>query len=259
MITDRHDDGSAGDANYGAIGPGYTKFRQPEPTIEAMIHAALGDAGKVLSVGAGAGSYEPIDRDVTPVEPSEAMRAQRPGHLNKAVDAVAEKLPFPDKHFDAAMATFTVHQWPDLKAGLSELVRVTRGPVLILSCDPDLVQSFWLNEYAPLVLSTEAGRYPSMPAVTKALGGAVDILPVPIALNCRDGFNEAYYGRPEMLLHSGARKANSAWSFVEAATADQYVFHLGDDIETGVWDRKYGHLRTQAAFDGSLRLVVKRG
>ena len=130
--------------------------------------------------------------------------------------------------------------------------------MVLLSCDPDLVERFWLNDYAPLVLSTEARRYPPLPAIAKALGGDVDILPLPIPLDCRDGFNEAYYGRPEMLLQAGARKANSAWSFVDPATADAYVAHLGDDIETGVWDRKHAALRTQQEFDGSLRLVVKR-
>lgn len=255
---DRQVDGSAGDANYGAIGPGYTNYRQPEPAIEALIHRALGGATTVLNIGAGAGSYEPTDRTVTAVEPSAAMRAQRPAHLVRAVDATADKLPFADKSFDAAMATFTVHQWPDLAAGLAEVIRVTRGPVVLLSCDPDLVERFWLNDYAPLVLSTEARRYPPLPAIAKALGGDVDILPLPIPLNCRDGFNEAYYGRPEMLLQAGARKANSAWSFVDPATADAYVAHLGDDIETGVLDRKHAALRTQQEFDGSLRLVVKR-
>jgi len=254
----RHADGSAGDANYGAIGTSYTDYRQPEPAIAALIEAALGDASTVLNVGAGAGSYEPTSRQVTPVEPSETMRNNRPAHLARPIDATAEKLPFADGQFDAAMATFTVHQWSNLKAGLAEMRRVTRGPVVILSCDPGLVQTFWLNDYAPLVLSTEARRYPAMATIGEALGGRYEVLPVPIPLLCRDGFNEAYYGRPERLLEAGARRANSAWSFVDAVTADRYVFALGDDIETGLWDRKHGHLRTQPTYDGSLRLLVTR-
>src|SRR6201996_7337274 len=123
----RHRDGSAGDANYGRIGRDYSAFRQPEPAIARQIHRALGDARKVLNVGAGAGSYEPVDREVTAVEPSASMRAQRPAHLPRAIDATAEKLPFEDGAFDGAMATFTAHQWSDLKAGLSEMRRVTRG------------------------------------------------------------------------------------------------------------------------------------
>src|SRR6478735_5233918 len=168
-MTGRHADGSAGDANYGTIGKSYVNYRQPEPRIAAAIDAALGDALTVLNVGAGAGSYEPVDRAVTAVEPSASMRAQRPAHLSSAIDAVAENLPFPDKHFDAAMATFTIHQWSDLGAGLSEMRRVTRGPVVILTCDPDEVQAFWLNDYAPDVLSTEARRYPSMAAIRECL------------------------------------------------------------------------------------------
>lgn len=258
IMDSRHADGSAGDANYGAIGTGYTAYRQPEPAIAALIEAALGDARSVLNVGAGAGSYEPVTRRVTPVEPSATMRAQRPAHLAPAIDARAESLPFADDSFDAAMATFSVHQWSDLAAGLGEMRRVTRGPVVILSCDPARVQAFWLNDYAPEVLATEARRYPAMTTMAAALGGRCKVLPVPIPLLCRDGFNEAYYGRPERLLEPGARTANSAWSFVDAETADRAVAALRDDIETGGWDRKYGHLRGQPSYDGSLRLLVCR-
>ncbi len=139
MVT-RMADGSAGDANYATIGEAYTQYRRPDPRIGAAIAEALGAAGTVLNVGAGAGSYEPADRDVTPVEPSASMRAKRPAGLPAAVDATAEHLPFDDNAFDAAMTTFSVHQWGDLRAGLQELRRVTRGPVVILTCDPDLVR-----------------------------------------------------------------------------------------------------------------------
>jgi hypothetical protein len=66
----RQTDGSAGDANYGAIGASYTAYRRPEPFIETMILHALGEAGSVLDVGAGAGSYEAANRNVTALEPS---------------------------------------------------------------------------------------------------------------------------------------------------------------------------------------------
>ncbi|KYC38903.1 hypothetical protein WA1_33360 [Scytonema hofmannii PCC 7110] len=161
-MAGRKDDGSVGDANYGTIGKDYSIYRQPEPRIAAFIHAALGTARTVMNVGAGAGSYEPLDRKVTAVEPSASMRTQRPAHLSVAIDAVAEKLPFPDSHFDACMATFTVHQGSDLDAGLHQMRRVTKGPIVVLSCDPDLVQQFWLNAYAPDVLAAEARRYPAL-------------------------------------------------------------------------------------------------
>lgn len=219
-------DGSAGDADYGRIGHGYAAYRQPEPAIAALIEDALGPAERILNIGAGAGSYEPRGRDVTAVEPSAAMRAQRPADIAPAIDATAQHLPFADRSFDASMATFTVHQWQDLEAGLREMRRVTRGPVVILSCDPELVQAFWLNHYAPKVLATEARRYPSLRRIGAVLGGDVGIVAVPIPLACRDGFNEAYYGRPELFLDAGARSACSAWSFVSEADAAASVEHL---------------------------------
>ncbi|MEU7168948.1 class I SAM-dependent methyltransferase [Streptomyces morookaense] len=254
-MAERGTDGSAGDADYGTIGVGYADYRRPDPRIAAAIARALGESRTVVNVGAGAGSYESDTLQVTAVEPSESMRAQRPARLSPAVDAVAESLPFADDAFDAAMTTFSVHQWSDLKAGLREMRRVARGPVVILTCDPDRVRDFWLYDYAPLVLDTEARRYPAIGDITEALGGRSEVVPVPIPLDCTDGFNEAYYGRPERLLDSGARQACSAWSFVEPALQKQYIDHLHRDLTSGAWDDRYGALRRQPSLNGSLVLI----
>ncbi|MDN5634396.1 MAG: SAM-dependent methyltransferase, partial [Brevibacterium sp.] len=72
--------GSAGDADYAMIGSGYRQYRRPEPEFERAILTALGHARRVVNVGAGAGSYEPDNREVTAVEPSATMRAQRRAH-----------------------------------------------------------------------------------------------------------------------------------------------------------------------------------
>jgi len=70
----RSADGSVGDADYSDIGASYARCRRPDPRIAARISQALGAARTVLNVGAGAGSYEPPDRQVTPVEPSARSR-----------------------------------------------------------------------------------------------------------------------------------------------------------------------------------------
>ena len=186
------------------------------------------------------------------------MRAKRPAHLAAAVDATAENLPFDDDAFDAAMTTFSVHQWSDLRGGLREMRRVTRGSVVILTCDPDLVRAFWLQEYAPEVLDTEARRYPSTAELADGLGGVVTIGKVPVPLDCTDGFNEAYYGRPEALLDPAARLSCSAWSFPGPEVHDRFTSELSRDLADGTWDRRHGHLRTQPALDGSLILVSSR-
>ena len=255
-MVQRAGDGSAGDADYGTIGASYARYRRPDARIAARIADALGAARTVLNVGAGAGSYEPAGRQVTPVEPSASMRAQRPAGLAEAVDATAEDLPFADDSFDAAMTTFSVHQWGDLRAGLREIRRVTRGPVVIMTGDPERLRRFWLNEYAPEVIDTEARRYPSLEALSDGLGGPVTATVVPVPLDCTDGFNEAYYGRPEVLLDPDARRSCSAWSFVDAAVHDRFTRDLSRDLADGTWDGRHGHLRTLAAFEGSLILVT---
>jgi SAM-dependent methyltransferase len=255
-VVVRSGDGSAGDADYGAIGASYARYRRPDARIAGRISQALGAARTVLNVGAGTGSYEPADRQVTPVEPSASMRAQRPAGLPAAVDATAEDLPYGDGSFDAAMTTFSVHQWSDLRAGLREVRRVTRGPVVILTCDPGRLRRFWLSEYVPEVIDTEARRYPSVEALSDGLGGPVAATVVPVPLDCTDGFNEAYYGRPEALLDPAARRSCSAWSFVGAAVHDRFTRDLSRDLANGTWDERHGHLRALPAFDGSLILVI---
>lgn len=252
----RKTDGSAGDADYASIGTVYRNYRIADARIAACVHAALGDAQTVLNIGAGTGSYEPTDRQVTAVEPSATMREGRPRHLPAAVDAYAERLPFPDNHFDAAMGTFTVHQWADLAGGLAEVRRVTRGPVVFLTCDPELLRTFWLYQYAPEVIETETSRFPPVSALAAGLGTATKVTRVPIPLDCTDGFNDAYYGRPEMLLDPRARLACSAWSFVDPAAVARFEANLTRDLADGTWDAKHGHLREQEYLEGSLVLVV---
>jgi SAM-dependent methyltransferase len=250
-------DGSAGDADYAEIGITYRDYRRADPRIEALINEALGQARSVLNVGAGAGSYEPHDRDVTAVEPSVTMRALRPAELPKAVDARAESLPFEDDSFDAAMSTYSIHQWSDLNRGLTEMRRVTTGPIVLLTCDPAKVRDFWLYDYAPEVLEVEARRYPSLEDIANILG-PLRVDQVPIPADCTDGFNEAYFARPEVLLEPGARNACSAWSFVGPEVHERFTTRLRADLVTGVWDARYGALRSDPFYFGSLVLVVAR-
>lgn len=246
----------AGDVDYAQYGTGYATHRRTDPRIAAQVHAALGASRTVLNVGAGAGSYEPLDRHVVAVEPSRAMRAQRPAHLAPAVDAVAENLPFDDDSFDAAMAMVTVHQWPDVERGLRELRRVSRGPVVILTGDGSVLDRFWLAAYAPEQILAEAKRCPPMDVFRRVLGERTEIRSVRIPIDCTDGFTEAFYARPERLLDPAVRKAQSSWTFVDPAAQARAIEHLRADLESGAWDARYGAWRTMPYFEGSFRLVV---
>ncbi len=208
-------------------------------------------------MGAGAGSYEPTDRYVVALEPSAAMRAQRPVHAVPALHGVAEHLPFDDDSFDAAMATLTVHQWPDMRAGLREMRRVTRGPVVVLTFDGDALDRFWLADYAPELIEAERRRYPDLDAIGAALGEGATVSVVPVHRDCLDGFTEAYFARPEAFLLETTRRSQSAWGFVDEAAEARTVERLRADLDTGAWDERYGSLRHQDVFEGALRLVVQ--
>jgi hypothetical protein len=249
---------TAGDVDYARYGTGYAGRRRTDPRIAARVVAALGDARTVVNVGAGAGSYEPADVALVAVEPSLAMIDQRPVGSAPVVRAVAGALPFPTGSFDAAMATVTVHQWPDPIAGLAELRRVATGSVVVLTFDPDALDRLWLAEYAPDLHRAESARYPSIDAIVSALGGEVTVATVPVPFDCRDGFTEAYFGRPEAFLDRTVRRSQSAWSFVDPAVEAGYCEQLRADLESGAWDARYGAMRHQPSFEGSLRLVVAR-
>jgi hypothetical protein len=220
------------------------------------VQAALGDARTVTNVGAGTGSYEPKDRLVVAVEPSFSMRSQRPPHAAPALNARAEQLPFEDDCFDAAMAMVTVHQWSDPEMGLRELRRVSRGPVVILTFDGESLDSWWLADYAPELMQAEGGRYPRIERICEVLGGVTTVTPVPVPLDCVDGFTEAFYGRPEAFLDPEVRRSQSAWGFVDPLVEDRFASELRADLASGRWDEEHGGLRTKKVLVGALRLVV---
>jgi hypothetical protein len=244
----------AGDHDYEKR-PEYGRRRRTDTRIEALVHAALGDARTVANIGAGAGSYEPTDRHVIAIEPSPSMRAQRPRERVPAIDGVAERLPLDDGSVDAAMAMITIHQWADGETGLRELRRVARDRVVVLTFDGDALDRFWLAEYAPDLIAAERRRYPKIARVCELLGGAA-VQEVPIPIDCADGFTEAFYARPEAFLDPEVRSAQSAWSFISEEAVEAAVARLAGDLASGEWERRFGDLRTQPEFVGSLRLIV---
>ncbi|HRE10210.1 MAG TPA: class I SAM-dependent methyltransferase [Ignavibacteria bacterium] len=236
----------------------YSANRQTDPVIAGLVQNALGDAVTVLNVGAGTGNYEPANRIVTAVEPSEVMRAQRSPNKPAAVAAFAESLPFNDNSFDASMAMLTLHHWSDIKQGLLEMKRVTSRRIVILTFEPETVGRFWLADYCPEVVDVDKNRFPKIEFITDTLGGKIEVVPVAVPINCIDGFNEAFYGRPEAFLDDSIRRSQSFWDFLPRKTELKAVSKLKADLESGKWDNLYGHLRSQAEFHGALRLVVSQ-
>ncbi|GAB5487327.1 MAG: class I SAM-dependent methyltransferase [Parasphingorhabdus sp.] len=239
-------------ALYDKIGIGYASLRKPDARIAAAIHQALGDAKSVLNVGAGTGSYEPIDREVTALEPSAEMIEQRSPKAGKAYQGVAEDMPFADDQFDAAIAVLTVHHWTDLEAGLREMRRVTKGRLVILTFDPE-AHYFWLAEYIPEIVELDQPIMPKMSEYGRILGD-VKIENIPVPHDCTDGFLGAYWQRPHAYLDPKVRASIS--TFAKLDDAPESLVELERDLESGKWQERYGHLMEQDTLDAGYRLVV---
>jgi SAM-dependent methyltransferase len=238
---------------YDRIGVGYAAVRREDPSIAAALHAALGDARTIVNVGAGTGSYEPRDRDVVAVEPSPAMLSQRPVGAAPAVQATAERLPFADGAFDAAMAILSDHHWPERAAGLRELRRVARRRAIVFQCElAAQVESFWLvRDY----LTTFRPASMTIAELAEHLG-ARRIEPVPIRHDCRDGFLGAYWRRPRAYLDPRVRDGISVFRLLPPEDVDHAIERLRADLESGEWARRNADILERDEMDLGYRLVI---
>jgi len=247
--------------DYDKGGKKYSAVRQTDPGIAKYINEAIGNAKTVLNVGAGAGSYEPHDRYIVAVEPSAVMRSQRKAQSKvPAIIGSADALPFDDISFDASMAMLTVHHWQEtnnsMEKGLKELQRVTKDKIIIMTFDPDALDDFWNVNYFPELIEIERKRYPKINFITDFFKDNCEVQKIPIPLDCADGFQEAYYGRPEKFLEKEVRESQSAWGFLKEEIEDKYVKTLSDELKSGEWDRKFGEHRNMPEFIGALRIIV---
>jgi Methyltransferase domain len=230
-------------AAYDAIGRDYGTQRRPDARVAAAIRAALGDAARVVKVGAGTGSYEPVDLRVVAVEPSRVMIGQRRAGAAPAVQGAAEALPFADGAFDAAVAVLTLHHWRD-------------RAVIIVTWDPARTGDFWLTrDYLRAVADLDAAIFPTLAELDRALG-SVRVTPLPIPHDCVDGFLGAFWSRPEAYLDPAVRSGMSTFARLAPVVVAAGVARLADDLATGRWESRYGHLRAQREADLGYRLVV---
>ena len=236
---------------YDSIGLNYSNLRKADSRIAQTIETALGGAKTVLNVGAGAGSYEPTDRQITAIEPSAEMIQQRPASNATVIQGRAEDIPFDDKTFDASMAVLTIHHWSDQERGVMEMRRVTRDKIVFLTYDPSF-RGFWLVDYFPALLTLDEGQMPQIADYEKWLG-SVEVSPVPIPHDCADGFLAGYWRRPAAYLDERVRAAMSPfWALGDVSDG---LEKLEVDLQSGAWEQRYAELLTLDSLDCGYRLV----
>jgi SAM-dependent methyltransferase len=238
---------------YDTIGVGYRSYRRPDPRIAAAIMHALGDLAPIVNVGAGTGSYEPADRPVVAMEPSLAMIRQRQARTVPVVQAAATHLPFRDAAFAAALAVATIHHWPDRVRGLTELARVARHRLVIVTYDPAATGFSLVEDYFPAIAETDRQIFPSLDEFRRAVG-SIEVHPLPIPHDCTDRFLGAHWRRPAAYLDPGVRSAIP--TFAKVSNLDEGLTRLHADLGDGTWERRYGHLLHQPELDLGYRLVI---
>jgi len=243
---------------YDSIGHGYATTRREDPGLRAVILAALGEARSVVNVGAGAGAYEPRDRFVVAIEPSEVMVAQRSRERAPALRALAHGLPLRDGSVDAAMAILSLHHWDEhQEQGVRELRRVARGPVVLLTCDAEVSGAMWLMaDYLPEVADLDRRIFPSLERLAAWLGGRTRVEAVPIPRDVCDWMLMSFWAHPERVLDDSARNATSGFARMPGAVVQRVVAAVQRDLDDGDWDARHGHLHRLDAYDAGLRLVV---
>jgi SAM-dependent methyltransferase len=241
---------------YDSIGRSYAATRRTDPRIAARIHAELGDAQRVVNIGAGTGNYEPNGRFVVGLDPSVTMLRQRAADAAPAVLGAAEALPFSDGAFDAAMATLSLHHWVDLDRGLREMRRVAPKQVVFFF-DTVWGTELWLvDEYFPEIRELETERRaPDLAAMARVLD-VQTVEPVPVPADCVDGFGGSFWNRPEAYLDPGVQAGMSSFAQLDRDALTRGTERLRDDLASGAWDARHGHLREMDELDLGYRLLV---
>jgi hypothetical protein len=148
----------------------------------------------------------------------------------------------------------TDHHWADRAQGLREMRRVARRRAVVFQHDPAVAERFWLTrDYLPTFLRRLRGKV--LADMMRPLGD-VEIRPVPIPHDCRDGFLAAHWRRPHAYLDPAVRAGISVFAMLpddEVATA---VEGLRADLESGAWERRNAAILDRDELDLGFRIVV---
>jgi SAM-dependent methyltransferase len=235
------------DVLYNKIGRNYSVGRKTDPIIASSIWKYLEGARSILNIGAGTGSYEPTDVNLIAVEPSREMITQRPVGAHEVRQASAESLPFGDAVFTDAMTVLSMHHWKDRKVAFEEIKRVVTRRFVAVTWNPES-EMYWLTkDYFPEVHEIDKVIFPDLGELESSFEG-IRFYSLPIPSNCIDGFTAAYWARPRAYLDPVIRSGMSTFSKI--AHLETGLKKLQHDLDSGVWDSKYGsELRCRNSLD----------
>ena len=252
---------------YDTIGRNYSLTRTSDPRIgKALLEILTASPGDtVADIGAGTGSYALFlahqGYRVLAVEPSAMMRQQ--AIADPAIEwiaAEAENLLLCDRSVDAAIVMLALHHFQNDQQALQEIYRITGGRQIVLfTYDPDFISRFWLTQYFPSLVSDVQSTFVPISTLISKLqtvtDAKVDSRVFPLPHDLLDSFAAVGWARPELYLNSSIRNGISSFAKLNSTELNQGLSRLQKDLETGLWEREYGHLREQIQYDAGYRFV----
>lgn len=252
---------------YDVIGKTYAQTRRSDPRIAEKLLEILAPSqvSTIADIGAGTGSYALVLAEcgyrVFAIEPSATMRSQAIAHpAIEWIDGYADNLPLPNQAADAAIIMLAFHHFQNHRQALHEVHRVVgNGQIVLFTYDPAMISSFWLTNYFPsFVKDVESTFLPIAQLIDEiqtVAGNVVSVLSFPLPNDLSDSFAAVGWARPELYLNSNIRNGISSFAKIDADELDSGLSCLREDLERGVWDQKYGHLRQQKQSDIGYRFV----
>jgi len=172
---------------YNKIGTGYNHTRKADPYIAARLYALLDPVGgnNYLDIGCGTGNYTirmaGTGLNFIGIDPSAIMldEAKYKSKFVSWIQGSSENIPLADNSVDGAIATLTIHHWPDLEKGFKELARVlkTGSSIVIFSFTKEQERGYWLNYFFPEMMKRSCQKAINFETVAEAaLKAGLDVI-----------------------------------------------------------------------------------
>jgi ubiquinone/menaquinone biosynthesis C-methylase UbiE len=255
---------------YNSIGKGYNRTRQADPRIVRKIISLLDlTPGKTIAdIGAGTGNYSnaiaELGYQVIAIEPATMMRSQAQPHPNvKWLTAKAEQIPLANSAVDAAIIMLALHHFSDLATAITEVNRIVgTGNIVIFAFEQSKIPDFWLTDYFPYFIRDTLATFPSTQTIAEDINKItqkyVQVIPFLLPADLTDLLAAAGWCKPEIYLDADVRNGISSFSKMPQAELSTGIEKLREDLNSGVWDHKYGALREQNHYDAGYRIIVAK-
>lgn len=243
------------DAIYDDIGVSYSVTRCTDPKIAQQLFRELQGATRIVNIGAGTGSYEPDNVELVAVEPSSEMISQRRTGSHRVEKAFAEKLPFESNSFSHAMTVLSMHHWENRPLAFSEINRVATEKFVAITWDPK-ADPFWLTrDYFPEIYEMDKRIFPELEELSEYFD-EVEMSPLQIPGDCKDGFLAAFWKRPEAYLRSEVRRSTSA--FAKIRNQSEGLKKLEADLASGRWAQNNQSILSTPFLDAGYKVISAR-